>query len=87
MYPLDTTDSPLSSALIFSHLGRNPLFLSLCFLLLFYHEPEFEFGAIIPVTVKEIRDYGVIVEFAQGGEALLHKTQISHVPHKKVSGS
>ena len=39
------------------------------------------------MTVKEIRDYGVMVEFAQGGEALLHKTQISHVPHKNVSES
>lgn len=50
-------------------------------------QPEFEFGAIYPVTVKEVREYGVMVELAPGVEALLHKSQISHRSHRTVSWS
>jgi len=39
---------------------------------------EFEVGAIYSVVVKEVRDYGLIVELAPGVDALLHKLQLSH---------
>ena len=35
-------------------------------------------GAIYPAVVKDIRDYGLIVELAPGVALLLHKSQISH---------
>ena len=45
---------------------------------------EFEVGAIYPAVVRDIRDYGLIVELVPGVEILLHKSQMSH---KFVSGS
>ena len=39
---------------------------------------EFEVGAIYPAVVKEVRDYGLIVELAPGVTILLHKSQMSH---------
>ena len=39
---------------------------------------EFEVGAIYSVVVREVRDYGLIVELAPGVDALLHKSQLSH---------
>ena len=39
---------------------------------------EFEVGAIYPAVVKEVRDYGLIVELAPGVDLLLHKSQMSH---------
>ncbi|KAL5463352.1 hypothetical protein EMCRGX_G032244 [Ephydatia muelleri] len=41
-------------------------------------EPELKFGSIIDATIKEVRDYGFIVELAPGIGALLHVSQISH---------
>ena len=35
-------------------------------------------GAIYSVVVREVRDYGLIVELAPGVDALLHKSQLSH---------
>ena len=34
-------------------------------------------GAIYSVVVKDVRDFGVIVELAPGVDALLHKSQLS----------
>jgi polyribonucleotide nucleotidyltransferase len=39
---------------------------------------EFEVGAIYPAIVRDVRDYGLIVELAPGVQLLLHKSQISH---------
>ena len=39
---------------------------------------EFEVGAIYPAVVRDIRDYGLIVELAPGVDILLHKSQMSH---------
>ena len=39
---------------------------------------EFEVGAIYPAVVKDVRDYGLIVELAPGVDILLHKSQMSH---------
>ena len=41
-------------------------------------EPELKFGAVIDATIKEVRDYGFIVELAPGVATLLHVSQISH---------
>lgn len=39
---------------------------------------EFEVGAIYPAVVKDVRNYGLIVELAPGVTILLHKSQMSH---------
>lgn len=46
-------------------------------------------GAIYPAVVKDIRDYGLIVELAPGVALLLHKSQISHkfVSHLTINTS
>lgn len=45
---------------------------------------DFDIGEIIPATIKEVRDYGVIVELAPEVTVLLHNSEISQ---ETVSGN
>ena len=41
-------------------------------------EAEFEVGAVIDATVKEVRDIGLMVELAPGVVSLLHIKNLAH---------
>ena len=39
---------------------------------------DIQIGSVVEVTVKDVREFGFIVELAPGVECLLHIAQISH---------
>ena len=46
--------------------------------MLYVQEAEFEVGAVIDATVKEVRDIGLMVELAPGVVSLLHIKNLAH---------